>query len=133
MSGRCQCGHIAFEVEGVARDVHYCHCSMCRRAVGNAFATLAWFHAAQIRWRAAEPASYRSSPIARRGFCDRCGSPVYLAYDGSRQIALMVGLFDRPQSLVPTHHYGVEGRLPWVDIGAQLPAHPTAANPRPRD
>jgi hypothetical protein len=87
--------------------------------------------AAQIKWTAGEPRTFRSSPIARRGFCDRCGTPAYLVYDGSDQIALMLGLFDKPASLVPSHHYGVEGRLPWVDIGSDLPARPTAADPRP--
>jgi hypothetical protein len=28
---------------------------------------------------------------------------------------------DTPENLRPSHHYGVEARLPWVDIGASLP------------
>ena len=39
-------------------------------------------------------------------------------------IALTVGSLDEPQSVTPTHHCGVESRLPWVDIGAGLPAEP---------
>jgi hypothetical protein len=33
----------------------------------------------------------------------------------------MVGCFDDPNPLVPEHHYGIEGRLAWVDAGARLP------------
>ena len=132
-SGQCQCGHVGLRAQGAPRAVHFCHCSMCRRAVGNAFATLVWFRTAQITWITHEPASWPSSTIARRGFCARCGTPIYLAYDGSVRMALMLGVLDRPQDLVPSYHYGVEGRLPWVDIGAGLPAHSTAADPRPKD
>jgi hypothetical protein len=32
-----------------------------------------------------------------------------------------VGLFDQPEKLVPSYHYGIEGRLPCVDIGPGLP------------
>ena len=40
-------------------------------------------------------------------------------------IALTVGSMDVPQAVRPTHHYGVEARLPWVDIGRELPAKVT--------
>ena len=126
MTGGCQCGRIRFRLDGEPRDVHYCHCSQCRRAVGNAFATLVWVAVDQLRWLGGAPARWRSSEIAERGFCARCGSPVYLRYDGSSEIALMVGLFDDPTGLVPTHHYGIESRLPWVDIGKDLPGERTA-------
>ncbi len=104
---------------------------MCRRAVGSAFATLVWVLHVDVDWLAARPTLYRSSPIAQRGFCPTCGSPVCLAYDGADQVALMLGLFDDPGDLVPTHHYGIEARLPWVDVSAHLPGRPTAADPRP--
>ena len=37
----------------------------------------------------------------------------------------MVGSFDRPEDWAPTYHYGVEGRLPWIDCAQQLPAKVT--------
>lgn len=129
-TGQCQCGLVRFEIAGLPRDVHYCHCSMCRRAVGNAFATLVWLKRAQVQW-SEQPAFYRSSTIARRGFCRQCGTPICLDYDDSDQIALMVGTFDDARLLVPTHHYGAEGRLPWADIGQHLPRRATADDPRP--
>jgi hypothetical protein len=131
LTGRCQCGRVAVLVDGEPRDVHYCHCGMCRRAVGGAFATLVWCRTTQVRWTINEPEVYRSSSIAQRGFCAQRGTPTYLAYDRSEQIALMLGLFDQPQTLVPSHHYGVESRLPWVDIGPGLPSQPTSPHPRP--
>src|SRR5919204_6476039 len=78
LTGGCQCGRIRFRLDGEPRDVHYCHCSMCRRAVGNAFATLVWVPLDRLRWLGAQPAVWRSSAIAERGFCGRCGSPGFL-------------------------------------------------------
>ena len=97
---------------------------MCRRWTGAAFATLVWYPRASVRWQGS-PASYRSSPIAVRTHCAACGTPLSLAYDARDDIALTVGSMDAPQSVTPTHHYGVEARLPWVDIGAALPEKQT--------
>lgn len=72
-----------------------------------------------------EPVIYRSSPIAIRSHCGTCGTPLQLAYDGSENVALTAGSFDSPATLTPTHHYGVEGRLPWADISPELPAQAT--------
>lgn len=99
--------------------VHHCHCSMCRRWTGGAFATLAWFRRADIDWDG-PVASFRSSPIAVRTHCGRCGSPLSLTYDARDDMALNVGTFDQPERVTPSHHYGVESRLSWADIGAQL-------------
>jgi hypothetical protein len=131
LTGRCQCGGISFTVEGTPRDVHFCHCSMCRRAVGNAFATLVWLERAQLAWTGETPATYASSKIADRGFCPSCGTPLFLQYRNSSQIAVMAGSFDDAAGFRPTHHYGIEARLPWADIGESLPAYPTDADPKP--
>jgi hypothetical protein len=93
---------------------------MCRRASGGAFAILGWLPRQSLVW-SASPALRRSSPIAVRGFCSACGTPLTLQYDDSSEIAVLLGAFDRPQDLKPRYHYGVEGRLPWVDIGHGLP------------
>jgi hypothetical protein len=48
-------------------------------------------------------------------------------------MTLMLGAFDDPASLRPSDHYGIEGRLPWVDINADLPGEETDVDPRPSD
>ncbi len=100
---------------------------MCRRWTGSAFATLAWFPRDAIAWSGAA-ASFRASPIAVRTHCAVCGTPLSLAYDARDDIALTVGSMDDPSAVRPTHHYGVESRLPWADIGAGLPGKTTREN-----
>jgi hypothetical protein len=98
---------------------------MCRRWTGSGFATLVWFERRDIAWQREAPADFRSSPIAIRSHCGRCGTPLALAYDGRTDIGLAVGTLDDPAAVMPRHHYGVEGRLPWVDIGKDLPTKET--------
>jgi hypothetical protein len=130
MTGRCLCGQLVFRITAPPSDVHHCHCSMCRRATGAAFATLVWAGRDSIQWTG-EPARYRSSEIATRGFCPTCGTSLFLDYDGSSDIALMLGAFDAPADLQPSHHYGIESRLPWADIEEDLPGKPTDLHPQP--
>ncbi|MES0136306.1 hypothetical protein NKJ88_15305 [Mesorhizobium sp. M0016] len=45
-----------------------------------------------LSWNSGTPTYRRSSPIAQRGFCPECGSPLSLCYDASpTEIALHVG------------------------------------------
>jgi hypothetical protein len=85
---------------------------------------LAWFARGSVQWTGT-PAGFRSSPIAVRTHCGACGTPLYLAYDERDDVALAVGTFDNPEAVKPTHHYGSESRLGWVDIGSGLPAKET--------
>jgi hypothetical protein len=39
ITGKCLCGKVRYEINGRLGPVVYCHCSMCRRATGSAFAT----------------------------------------------------------------------------------------------
>lgn len=121
--GGCLCGRIHFEAEGPPIDVHYCHCSMCRRATGSAFAVLAWFDTGDVIWTRGRPRILRSSSMAERGFCADCGTPLLLRHDRRNRLALMVGTFDRAADLVPSRHEGVEARLPWTASGARLPEY----------
>jgi hypothetical protein len=125
LSGGCLCGAVRWTADCAPRAVHHCHCAMCRRWTGAAFATLVWLPRASVLWTGGEPAIFRSSPIAVRSHCASCGTPLYLAYDGRDDFALTVGSLDTPESVAPTHHYGAEGRLPWADIGPALPARAT--------
>jgi hypothetical protein len=130
LTGHCVCQAVAFRVAAPVRDVHHCHCAMCRRATGAAFATLVWVQRDAVAW-SGTPARYRSSGIATRSFCPDCGTSISLEYDGSDQIALLIGAFDAPAELKPSHHYGIESRLPWADIGVALPGKATDVNPQP--
>ncbi|TPL02349.1 MULTISPECIES: GFA family protein [unclassified Mesorhizobium] len=124
-SGGCLCGKIRYRVTGDPR-VHYCHCDMCRCATGSAFAVLAWLPVSDVSWLSEKPCFRRSSPLAKRGFCQTCGSPLTLAYDAAvNEIALHVGTFDNAAELEPRYNYGSSQRLGWVCCGIDLPHRET--------
>ena len=70
--GRCLCSAVTFVAEGVAAELHVCHCSMCRRwAGGPTFST----DVGSVTFSGEENIQrYDSSTWAERGFCKRCGS-----------------------------------------------------------
>jgi hypothetical protein len=84
---------------------------MCQRAFGNVFATFFNLPKAAVTWHG-EPAYYASSKIARRGFCQRCGTPLSFEYSESEDMDLSVGSLDEPARMKPVMHVGVESRLP---------------------
>jgi len=98
---------------------------MCRRWTGSAFATLVWFGRSDLVWEGEAPAFHRSSPIALRSHCARCGTPLALTYDVRDNIALTAGSLDDPTQVTPRHNYGVEGKVPWIDDVCGLPCQQT--------
>lgn len=124
MTGQCLCGAVSFETAKPPVKVMHCHCSMCRRASGAAFATFAMFDAADIRFLGKAPVPYHSSPAAQRSHCGTCGSPVSFLYDAEpERIYLAAGLFDHPEALSPSEHWYAEGEVRWSHVADGLPRH----------
>jgi hypothetical protein len=124
MTGGCQCGAVRYEVSDEPIVVAVCHCTMCRRA--NSAPAVAWamFAQDQVRFVSGAPKHYSSSPPARRGFCERCGTQISFTADYiPGLIDLTVGSFDEPARLAPTLHYWDSKRLPWVEFADRLPRH----------
>ncbi len=112
-SGGCQCGAVRFHVEGALGDPSICHCRMCQKAFGNFFAPLVSTHGTRLTWTRGAPSYFNSSNFVKRGFCNKCGTP--LTYEAPDGVALAIGAFDHPESLAPVVQFGVEGKLPYAD------------------
>ena len=79
-----------------------------------------------MHWTGVQPKMYRSSPLACRGHCDNCGTPIHLDYDQRNDLAFTAGSVADPNVIKPHHHYGIEGKLKWIDDLAALPGRVTA-------
>ncbi len=79
LKGSCLCGGIRYEVSDRIGPIVLCHCGMCRKAQGGAFAANAPVRRSYFRLVAGAEllTSYESSPQKWRCFCRICGSPVY--------------------------------------------------------
>lgn len=124
IQGGCLCGGIRYEIGGPLTDVGNCHCSMCRRFHGAAFATYAKVNAEHFRWLAGQEllTVYETTPGIGWGFCRVCGSSLGVPAHGKLgDIAL--GTLDSDPGVRPTEHIFVGSKADWFQITDSLPQH----------
>lgn len=127
LQGSCLCAAVRYEVTGPVHDVHHCHCSMCRKAHGTAFATFARFRAGDVRLVAGgeHVRAYRSSPPIERTFCATCGARLMVRFDGLPDtVWVSLGTLDDGAGLHPELHAFVGSKAPWIEITDALPQFP---------
>ena len=93
-TGSCLCGEVAYETIGDLSKIIACHCIQCRKTTGHFLASTAvglknfkLTREQGLKW-------YRSSEIARRGFCSSCGSTLFWQADDGDHIAIAAGTID---------------------------------------
>ncbi|WP_437735015.1 GFA family protein [Sorangium sp. So ce1335] len=119
--GACLCGTVRYEIDGPFQIMLHCHCSMCRKFHGTAFATAAVAPLSGFRWVAGEDAIRASSASEHRSFCTTCGSATPLLAP-ERQLALVhAGNLDGDLGIEPQLHQFVGSRAPWYTITDSLP------------
>lgn len=125
-SGSCLCGTVRIEIEGGISDIIHCHCSLCRKNSGTAFATNGFIQASGFRIisGADNIQCYEFKPGRKRHFCRTCASPIYSsnAQDPSR-LRLRLGLLDSDIIERPIAHNFVTSKANWEDLDARLPRH----------
>ena len=122
--GSCLCGDVRFAATLPTKWVAHCHCTYCRWAHGAPFVTWAGFPAEQVSIdpEGAAPTWHASSPGAERGFCARCGSPMFFRssrWPGEMHVAR--ALFVDPLDRDPSAHVFYETHVPWLAIEDDLP------------
>lgn len=124
MTGGCQCGAVRYTVQIDSDEAYLCHCRMCQRATGGVSVAFRNVPKRLVTWTR-EPDRYASSPIAQRGFCAACGTPLTFEFVDGENLDLTVGSFDHPYRFRPTSHFGQESwHEDWLDTRS-LPAKRT--------
>ena len=121
LTGGCQCGAVRFRCEAPPENVHVCHCRMCQKAVGGPFAVICPVQKADFQLTRGKISWFKSSELARRGFCAACGTPMIFDYPEYPNIGVLVGTFDRPGDVPPVVQYGNESRVSWFASLTALP------------
>ncbi|EJC6798680.1 GFA family protein [Vibrio parahaemolyticus] len=122
--GSCLCGSIQFELEGNVTDIIHCHCSLCRKASGSAYATNGFINAQDLKLTDQDNTLtfYESSEGRRKYFCKSCGSPIYSSNAQSpERYRLRLGTLDSDISERPISHNFVTSKANWEDLNAELP------------
>ncbi len=126
MHGSCLCGEVQFRFERFDGGIAHCHCSMCRKFTGAAFATFGAVNCDEIIWEKAQSAItiFDSSEQAQRGFCKHCGSSLFYRLklpNAPYEIAL--GLLDEEPSAAVTANIFCQNRPQWPRSLETLPAY----------
>jgi hypothetical protein len=69
VTGGCLCGAVRYESQEAPTEGYFCHCRTCQKHYGNLFGAVVRMRGSAFRFIKGQPKYYRSSDIARRGFC----------------------------------------------------------------
>ncbi|MGH7874565.1 MAG: GFA family protein [Candidatus Binatia bacterium] len=124
LKGSCLCGGVQYEIDGELGAVTNCHCSLCRKMSGSAFASGATIPATSFRFIAGTELlkEWQSSPGNHRVFCGRCGSPILKRKDKDvEHVRFRPGTLDSDPGVKISKHMHVSSKAPWVEIKDGLP------------
>lgn len=132
--GGCLCGAIRYRATSAPIRGVICHCPMCRRHSGAPALAFVHFRAADFAWLHGEPARWRSSPAAERGFCARCGSTLSMHERVlADRVQIAAGSLDAPERVRIDDHVWTRHQLPWLAIDDALPRFPGSSSAVPSD
>ena len=117
----CLCGGVKIKIKEKLRHVINCHCSQCLKTHGNFAAytscsedRIDFINKKTLKW-------YRSSKIAKRGFCSNCGASIFYKLLKSENISIAAGMFHNPTKLKTRSNIYTKGRLDYYKLDSKIP------------
>lgn len=124
--GSCLCGAVKFEINGPIKNIVYCHCSLCRKAQGSAYATNGNVTIEDFHFVVGENqlSAYESTPGQIKYFCKTCGSPI-LSKKISKpaEVRIRLGTIESDIIEKPIAHIFVTSKANWESIDDDLPKY----------
>jgi len=117
-SGSCLCGAVSFRLKSEPKAVASCHCRMCQKQHGAAFATYVSVPSADLEYLSGQEllTTYNSSASVTRKFCSVCGSNI--EWSGSQKfpdwVSIALTSLDtkfEPKNIKDVH---LESRVCWL-------------------
>ncbi len=124
--GGCLCGKVRFEITCKIHNIVYCHCSLCRKAQGSAFATNGLVDAKHFKFVAGENelTGYESTPGQSKYFCKHCGSPIISkSVANPNSVRIRLGVIETDIDEKPIAHIFATSKANWEDIEGDLPQY----------
>lgn len=123
--GSCLCGSVQYELDGQFEVMSHCHCSMCRKHHGAAFATFVTVPLHGFRWISGEDvlSTYQSSAYGKRTFCSKCGSVMPVVEPDTGVVFCPAGNLDGQLGIQPQSHGFVGSKASWHTTADALPQH----------
>jgi len=118
--GSCLCGAVSYTLATAPKAVTNCHCKMCQKQHGAAFATYASLPVKDVTYLTGETilASYQSSEGIVRRFCNVCGSSI--EWRGSKQYpdwtSIAIATLDTPFVPENIKNIHLDSKACWLDM-----------------
>lgn len=116
----CSCGQLTIRANGDPVKISACHCRECQRRTGSAFGVAVFFDREKVAASGASSSHTRAGDSGRSiefKFCPDCGSTVFWMPDFREDlVAVALGCFNDPSSLVPTQSVYEKSRMSWVGL-----------------
>ncbi|WP_419148358.1 GFA family protein [Pseudoalteromonas 'SMAR'] len=122
----CLCNTVKVEITGPISDIIHCHCSLCRKSSGTAYATNGFVQTADFTIVSGLESlgSFQFKPGRTRYFCKHCASPIYSANASDpARLRLRLGILDSDIAERPLSHNFVSSKANWDDLDAVLPRY----------
>jgi len=124
--GSCLCGTVKFTISCKISDIVYCHCSLCRKAQGSAFATNGNVEAKHFNFISGEEnlTVYQASDTQSKHFCKSCGSPIMSKNSSNPElIRIRLGTLESDIDEAPEAHIFVSSKANWEKITGDIPQY----------
>lgn len=124
--GKCLCGKVEIKIIGEISDIIHCHCSLCRKSSGTAFATNGFINSKEFEITSGKNnlSKFSFKPGQNRHFCISCGSPVYSSNEQDpARYRIRLGVLDSDITERPISHNFVSSKANWEELDAQLPRY----------
>ncbi|MEM7358873.1 MAG: GFA family protein [Pseudomonadota bacterium] len=123
--GQCLCGAIKYRVQKIQPRMGHCHCNMCRKFHGAAFATYGVVKVKDFTWLSGSEhlRTYVGDNGTHRQFCDVCGSSLIFksANDRGENIEFALGTLDTEITQKPDAHIFRNYAASWYQLSDDLP------------
>ncbi|WP_432454110.1 MULTISPECIES: GFA family protein [unclassified Agarivorans] len=126
--GQCLCGGIRYQVDQIEPQMGHCHCGMCRKFHGAAYATYGEAKQEHFHWLSGQDLlrQFKADNGTTRQFCGRCGSSLTFApaNDNGKLVEFSLGTLDSDIDEAPDAHIYTAYKANWSQISDDLPQYP---------
>ncbi|MEJ6476870.1 GFA family protein [Pseudoalteromonas piscicida] len=122
----CLCQAVHIEINGPISDIIHCHCTLCRKSTGTAYATNGFVQWSDfiIRNGKESLSTFEFKPGRKRHFCKHCASPIFSSNESDpSRVRLRLGILDSDIQERPLSHNFVSSKANWDDLDASLPRY----------
>lgn len=120
--GGCLCGSVRYTLKGELLWAGHCHCESCRRQTSSPITSFFCVYEKDMMFMGNALETYASSKGVERGFCKKCGTPMYYMNENRPgEIDLYATSLDNPENYKPLAHYHWDEKLSWLHADDNLP------------